>query len=275
MKKSLVGNITVPKNNGDPENDWDSLRIAAVYSDAFADGPQVRLYYHQQQISGGGTWIQELIWFVQNDTWLEGYQFKDAWPRAHMTATIDDTTQILRLFYSTGDKNLQEYWAAVNDPDLTYKKGLQVKSYLSANNADLSAVSNNGTTYLYDQAAKAKNGIRELTITGIPGSSDNQETFNMAASLAVQASSDPAKPNVYLPFTVALTAQIKGLSNSIYLFWADQVAGDPKSNGGIEGGYHRLSQISKGVLDSEFSTDKSSINDIPLGESNSEPASMG
>lgn len=274
MKKSLVGNISVPKNNdNDPENDWDSFRIAAVYSDAFSAGPQVRLYYHQPQVNGNATWIQELIWFQNNDTWAEGAQFTDAWPRAHMAATIDDTTQVLRLFFSTGGKTLQEYYAFVNDPDLSYKKGIRFKSYLTANNADLAAVSTNGTTYLYHQGISDRNSIRELTITGIPGSADKQETYN-ETGLAVEASSDPKKPNMYVPFTAALTANVKGLSSSIYLLWSDQVAGDPKTNGGVEGGYSQLSEISKPIGDQKFPSNKESVN-IPLGESNSQPAQMG
>ena len=274
MKKTLVGNISVPKND-DPDNDWDSLRIAAVYSDAFVGGPQVRLFYHQPQINGGDTWIQELIWYQNNDTWAEGSQFKDAWPRSHMTATIDDSTQILRLFFSTGNKNLQEYWAAVNGPNPAYKQGLRLKSYLTANNADLAAISSNGTTHLYHQSSVSENEVHELTITGIPGSVEHQESFNQAEPLAVQASSDPANPNIYVPFTAAMTAPIKGLGNAIYLFWSDQVAGDPKKNGGVEGGYSRLSQISRALTDSKFPTSNSSINNIPLGESNSQPAQMG
>ena len=275
MKKSLVGNISVPKNNdNDPENDWDSFRIAAVYSDAFSAGPQVRLYYHQPQVNGNATWIQELIWFQNSDTWAEGAQFTDAWPRAHMAATIDDTTQVLRLFFSTGGKTLQEYYAFVNDPDLSYKKGIRLKSYLTANNADLAAVSTNGTTYLYHQGISDRNSIRELTITGITGSADKQETYN-ETGLAVEASSDPKKPNMYVPFTAALTANVKGLSSSIYLLWSDQVAGDPKTNGGVEGGYSQLSEISKPVGDQKFPSNKESVNNIPLGESNSQPAQMG
>ena len=275
MKKSLVGNISVPKNNdNDPENDWDSFRIAAVYSDAFSAGPQVRLYYHQPQVNGNATWIQELIWFQNSDTWAEGAQFTDAWPRAHMAATIDDTTQVLRLFFSTGGKTLQEYYAFVNDPDLSYKKGIRLKSYLTANNADLAAVSTNGTTYLYHQGISDRNSIRELTITGITGSADKQETYN-ETGLAVEASSDPKKPNMYVPFTAALTANVKGLSSSIYLLWSDQVAGDPKTNGGVEGGYSQLSEISKPVGDQKFPSNKGSVNNIPLGESNSQPAQMG
>ena len=276
MKKSLVGNISVPKNTDkDPENDWDSFRIAAAYSDAFPGGPQVRLFYHQPQINGNGTWIQELIWFQNNDTWAEGAQFPDAWPRAHMVATIDDTTQILRLFFSIGGKTLQEYYAFVNDPDLTYKQGLRLKSFLSANNADLAVVSNNGTTYLYHQGASSANSIREVTITGIPGSTDRQETYNLTESVAVQASSDSKRPNTYVPFTAALSATVKGLKSQIYLFWSDRVAGDPKLTGGVEGGYSQLSQISRNITSPTFPTDKNSINTIPLGESNSQPADMG
>ena len=275
MKKSLVGNISIPKNtDNDPENDWDSFRIAAVYSDAFSAGPQVRLFYHQPQINGNGTWIQELIWYQNNNTWAEGAQFPDAWPRAHMVATIDDTTQVLRLFFSTGGKTLQEYYAFVNDPDLTYKPGLKFKSYLAANNADLAAVSNNGTTYVYHQSTSDADSIRELTITGVPSSADSQERFN-ETGLAFKTSSDSKKPNTYVPFTAALTANVKGLSSSIYLLWADRVAGDPKNNGGVEGGYSQLSEISKPVGTQNFPTDKASINNIPLGESNSQPAQMG
>jgi len=119
----MVGNMTVSsKNNNDSENNWDSYRMAAVYSANFQTGPGSRLYYHAAELNGT-SWVQELIWTQQNDSWSMGATFYDAWPSSHLAATIDENTKILRLFFSSGDLTLSEYYTNISSPNPFYHKG--------------------------------------------------------------------------------------------------------------------------------------------------------
>lgn len=94
------GNDLLHKNDGEPENGWDVYRMTAVYSKNFASGAGCRLFYH----SNNSSVVQELIW--NNETWRKGASF-DAYPKSHLSATIDESTKILRLFYSTRRRALQ------------------------------------------------------------------------------------------------------------------------------------------------------------------------
>ena len=117
------GNVTAPNNHDqDPVNDWDGFRLAAVYSANFHDGPQARLFFREQPLSGPSI-IQELIWNQNTDAWSKGANFTDSWPTSHMAATIDESNNILRLFYSTGNKTLQEYWIDISSQNAVYAKG--------------------------------------------------------------------------------------------------------------------------------------------------------
>ena len=119
----MVGNITVTSDNtNDPKNNWDSYRMAAVYSAGFHNGPGIRLYYHAQELNGT-SWVQELIWDQQNDTWSSGSAFYDAWPSSHLAATVDESSRILRLFFSSGNLTLSEYYTNISSPDSSYHKG--------------------------------------------------------------------------------------------------------------------------------------------------------
>ena len=119
----LLGNITTPsETNSDPQNSWDSYRMAAVYSANFQNGPGIRLYYHTEELNST-SWVQELIWSQHNDTWSTGAAFYDAWPSSHLAATIDASTMILRLFFSSGNLTLSEYYTNISSPDSSYHKG--------------------------------------------------------------------------------------------------------------------------------------------------------
>ena len=119
----MVGNITLPSGSSDPENSWDSYRMAAVHSANFAAGPGVRLFYHAQQLNGTSL-VQELIWTQKNDSWVQGATIEGAWPNSHLAATIDESIGVLRLFYSTGGGTLQEAWTSLSDTSGTYKNGM-------------------------------------------------------------------------------------------------------------------------------------------------------
>lgn len=123
LQLQVTGNRSLPDtDNDDPVNEWDGYRIAAVYSTSFFGGPQARVFFHTQTMKGASI-IQELIWNQNADKWTKGTNFTTAYPTSHMAATIDESTNILRLFFSTGNKTLQEYWTDVTSIDTNYAKG--------------------------------------------------------------------------------------------------------------------------------------------------------
>ena len=122
----MAGKISLPAGSEDPDNEWDGYRIAAVYSKNFHNGPGVRLFYHSQWQSNGTTFVQEMIWNQQNDSWSEGAKLNHVWPNSHMTATIDDSTNILRLFFSSGGNTLQELYLPITDPKGQYTNGMSL-----------------------------------------------------------------------------------------------------------------------------------------------------
>ena len=107
----------------DPQNnDWDSFRMAAVYSADFYGGPQARLFYHNQ--AGNGTHVlQEMIWTQSNDSWVYGDTLTDPWPNSHLAVTADSVTKTLRLFYSAGNLTLQESWLNISEAGATWQTG--------------------------------------------------------------------------------------------------------------------------------------------------------
>ena len=273
LRLTVRGNVSLPPNDdndpiNDPINDWDGYRLAAVYSRKFAAGPQTRLFYRSQQLNGSNM-VQELMWNQTGDTWLKGATFDDAWPTSHLAASIDESTNILRLFFSVGGKTLQEYWTDITTPETAYKKGLTLKNYLPHNNVDISTVSLNGTTYLYHYSASAK-AIRELQITG---TSNINEAYNSNESVVVSpASASELQTAVYQPLVAAKT-DVVGLSPSLFVFWADTVAPMSKNKEGgstTEGGYTQINQIQRGRDDEKWPADPSIIQ-VPLGDDNSPP----
>ena len=125
LHQRAVGNLSLPfpSSQQDPENRWDSYRMAAVYSTKFFSGPGIRFFYHAQS-DRGATWVQEMIWNQQSDSWTQGAQLKDAWPNSHLAATIEPSTLSLRLFYSAGNLTLQEsYLSNISQADGQYTTG--------------------------------------------------------------------------------------------------------------------------------------------------------
>jgi hypothetical protein len=125
------GNVSLPSGNKDPANEWDGYRLAAVYSTNFHSGPGIRLFYHSQWQSNGTSFVQEMIWNQQKDKWSKGVQLNGVWPKSHMAATIDDSTNILRLFFSSGNNTLQEFYLYITDPNGQYTNGRKISHYLS------------------------------------------------------------------------------------------------------------------------------------------------
>ena len=103
----MSGNMSNSSQNGDPRNTWDSYRMTAVYSRNFSTGPGARLFYHAQYLNGTA-FVQEMVWAQTNDSWTKGADIAGVNPNSHLAASIDESEGVLRLFYSTGDKNLEE-----------------------------------------------------------------------------------------------------------------------------------------------------------------------
>ena len=119
----VVGNVSLPSATQDPENDWDGYRMAAVYSQNFHTGPGLRLYYRAQNLTGA-SFVQELIWTQTTDSWANGAKLHNPYSNSHMAATIDESTQTVRLFFSSGNNTLQEAWMSLSDPTGTYQNGM-------------------------------------------------------------------------------------------------------------------------------------------------------
>lgn len=125
-----VGNLSLPSEADDPQNDWDGYRMAAVYSENFHSGPGLRLFYHAEQLNGTSH-VQELVWIQSNDSWSQGAKLHDPYPNSHLAATIDESTRTLRLFFSSGNGTLQEAWTSISDPTPNYSNGLSYYSPLA------------------------------------------------------------------------------------------------------------------------------------------------
>lgn len=95
--------------------------MAAVYSENFASGAGCRLFYH----AGNATrsWVQELIWDKTNDTWTPGLIIDDVLSNSHLSATIDDNSQILRLFYVSKKEQLQHSYLNITEHNQRYQTG--------------------------------------------------------------------------------------------------------------------------------------------------------
>ncbi len=280
----MLGNMTIPsENNGDPKNSWDSYRMAAVYSANFQTGPGIRLYYHTEKLNGT-SWVQELIWIQQNDTWSTGAAFYDAWPSSHLAATIDSSTMILRLFFSSGNLTLSEFYTNISSPDHSYhkgknspplvppnpklnlQKGLQLPSYLHTNNGNLAALSTPASTSLFHNSPQ---GIRELHISGSPLSPNSQESFNLSEPLVSSPNMHSiAGTGLYQPLTASVT-MAKGLDTQVYAFWADMVTGEAAAG---KGGYGELSEISRQAGNASWPIGGKGLVSIPLGVNNAQPA---
>jgi hypothetical protein len=148
--------------------------------------------------------------------------------------------------------------------------GLKLDSFLDHNNADIAAISINGTTHLYHYVSTNRTvapGIHELIITGTPNSINDQEAFNVSTlPLSSPALTVNGYESDYQPLAVSNTAVV-GVQPQIYVFWADKLTGDPNTT---LSGYGELLQISKPFTNAAWPTTGSV--QIPLGNSNSQPS---
>ena len=129
----MLGNLTLPAQVDDqgPTNSWDSYRMTAVYSKMFKTGPGARLFYHAQQMDGS-SFVQEMVWLQNNDSWSQGATIKGVYPNSRLSAVCDEKIGVLRLFYSSGNRTLQESYTSMSTVGGTYKNGKSpANSFLS------------------------------------------------------------------------------------------------------------------------------------------------
>ena len=119
---AATGTVSLTSQGEDPKNDWDGYRMASVYSVNFDNGPGIRLFYHAAQLNGTSV-VQELIWNQKNDSWSKGASLSKPYPNSHLTATVDETSKILRLFFSSGNNTLSEEWLNITNTSGGYSPG--------------------------------------------------------------------------------------------------------------------------------------------------------
>lgn len=128
----LAGKTTLPNvQNLDPINQFDGYRMAAVYSDIFANGAGTRFFYHRSS-SNGTNWVQEWIWTRETDNWKTGQVIPNVYPNSHIAATVDEQNRLLRLYFSIGNLTLQESYLNISDPQGLYNTGTSLQIQTSS-----------------------------------------------------------------------------------------------------------------------------------------------
>jgi len=262
------GNLSIPEINPaqDPSNSWDGYRMTAIASSKFVGGPQVRLYYHT--MSDGFSPIpivQEQIWSPSSDTWTPGYQFLDPWPNSNLAITTDVFTNTLRLYYSSGNLTLQESWFDLNDQSAGWQLGLQTPTLLAHNDASIAAVSTNTSTLVYYYAND--NGvisIRELTLTGKPGSPTYPERSDYASTSIVAQPALIVDSEVSLYQPIAAVVSTLGEEQEILVFWAEGILD-------IGSGYQDIKVVQRSVNGTWSAQSGDTSVEIPLGDNEPSP----
>ncbi|MCJ1398668.1 hypothetical protein MMC11_001869 [Xylographa trunciseda] len=267
LNLQAYGNVSIPESNPeqDPSNTWDGYRMAAVYSTKFIGGPQARLYYHTMT-NGINSVVQEQIWSQSNDSWTAGAQFLDPWPNSNLAVTTDIATNTIRLYYSSGNLTLQESWFDLNDQSAGWQLGLQIPTLLAHNDASIAAVSTNTTTMVYYYAND--NGvisIRELTLTGKPGSPTYPERSNYASNTPIVA--QPAlildsETSIYQP--IGAMVSTSGQDQEVQVFWAEGIVD-------IGSGYSAIKTVQRSVNETWSPAAGADSTEISLGYDNSTP----
>lgn len=272
----MVGNISLPADSKtkDPVNQFDSYRIAAVYSEHYWTGAGTRIFYHAS--ANNGSWVQEWIWTKATDEWRIGQAIPNVYPSSHIAATVDEQNRLLRLYFSTGGLTLQEVWLNVSDPNAIYNDGFSLSNFLPDNNAELTATSLNGTVYLYHPSNIGEIGVRELIVSGVPASigllsNSPQESYNLSEPLVARPSLTSREgTSPYQPLGAGVTT-VKNLKGGpqVFVFWADQVTGNSPASEGSVTGYNSLQQSGRAVVGGSW--DGGDGVTIPLGSSDSYP----
>lgn len=276
---SPFAKASTPSSDDGPQNGWDRFRMAAVFSKEFYSGPGARLFYHADSS------VQELIWDQKSDSWTPGTTFPKAFPTSHLAATIDESTKLLRLFYSNGNGGLQEQVLNITDPKAIYVEstwsaitnlssklirnlGLNQTQFLTHSSTDMAAVSYNGTTYLYHYHNGVKPTIYEDHLSGFH-SSTSQEKWNQTNSLVASPQLNTTGGfSPYQPLAAAIT-NVKGMDPKIFVFWADNSTGpwnasESGSDMDVSSGYANLWETSRMVSSKTWPNDPGLQATIPL-----------
>ena len=128
-----------------------------------------------------------------------------------------------------------EFFAAIFD----VFTGVEIPSLLAHDDATIAAVAVNGDVLIYHYVAVDIIGIRELNISGTPGSQNDQESYNVSQPVVAQPAlvSQGRSISVYQPIGAAIT-NVSGLELSIYVFFADE-------NTNATSGYARLLEVNR------------------------------
>ena len=242
---------------------WNGFRMAAVYSTAFAGGRGGRLYYH----GGNATinWIQELVWHYANDSWSLGAMLFGAVPGCHLTVTIEPRTNILRLFYASGQSDVAERWLNITTKNASYQSGISVPELLAKPTSDMAAISTNDSTFLYYVAPPSSSAnvtIRELTLSPQPNSAASTSTSLVAVpDLAAKDTGYSA----FAPMSAVLSTSNGGAV--ITVMWADVVVGTKSGYGALRT-VNRAANASWG--DASYGKAEG-LETIPLGDNNADP----
>lgn len=144
--------------------------------------------------------------------------------------------------------------------------GPSLEDYLIFSSADIAAISDNGTTYVYHYSAPVlpnhktstpnkgisiqdnstgAQGIQELRISGPPGA----EIFSFNGPIP----SSPKLESPYQPLTASISRLKNKMGTQIRLFWADKMMGSTDFAFAVsnnKSGYSQLSEASRSVKNS-------------------------
>ena len=134
-------------------------------------------------------------------------------------------------------------------------------------------MSQNGSTNIYYYSSPNQTvqpAIRELVITGNPGSVNNQEAYNLSSPLVASpdlATNQTGEVSLYRPLAVSNNA-VPSLPGRIYVFYTDKITGDPVDSMSLSG-FSEMLEISRPVVNTSWPS--TGQIPIPLGDKNSPP----
>ena len=255
LKISVKGNSSTGGEGG-----WNGFRLAAAYTNRGA-----RLFYHTSNETAN--WIQELIWFQDNDTWVQGTEFHDASPESHLTATMESASNTLRLFYATSSNTLSEQWLNLNSSEPEYQAGISMSSILAHPSSDIAAISTQHASFLYftSSSQSAPNlTINELALPVHPMASPTSIEAVAVPALLASDTGDTVSSK-FAPLGAVFSSSDQG--GTITVIWAESVV-DQSS------GYGALKAVSRRVGDkwsaASYGLTEDMV-DLPLGDNNADP----
>ncbi len=149
--------------------------------------------------------------------------------------------------------------------------GIKIPNLLASDDADLAAVAVNEDALVYYYSNQGTPSIRELNISGLPGSQSMQESYNLSSGSIVAQPALDANGSLALhqPIGAVLT-NASGVEPSIYVSWAEH-------NAAANSSYGAMTVVSRHISDktwpnSTYGKGQGQV-PIPLGTSNVDPAS--